>query len=70
MLLILLNGAGLRLRLNKKCDFHRFETWHSFWRMNDRTNIKWLKSGLRTEREARKPPSFLCFSCSLDAPKR
>lgn len=31
---------------------------NGFWRMNDRTYIKWLKSGLRTECEAWKLCSF------------
>ena len=31
---------------------------------------KWLKSGLKKEREARKPRPFNVISYSLDAPKR
>ena len=30
---------------------------------------KWLKSGLKKEREARKPRPFNVIRCSLDAPK-
>ena len=34
----------------------------------DRFN-KWLKSGLKKEREARKPRPFNVIRCPLDAPK-